>query len=765
MSLVVTFVGATITDAESITGWDDGALDPAKFYQNANAVGWYAAKNSRSSITYTLGTSQSWTTGDHLYTTAQCDVLALAEAQSTGTTTASGFTVRVTLANAAYREWHVAGSDTWDGGWRQFVIDLGHTGTHLYASSGTFSSASNIDSVTWYYDLSNSGNIRNVPANVWQDVTRVGSGLQVHNTSAADASIDYAAIAAIDNAVANRYGVLFPLDPGAESLGCEGKLILGDSASTNHLDFDSQGETVEMLERDGTDGYGLVADGLYGVEVVANSTGTDQDFSMGIKVGTGADASGRGGTKISAGGPNVVWYFDSSDADLHNFTMYGCTFQGAVGGVTYGVELDSPTTTFEVAGSTYDGCESTVTADAVVTNHVWVNSTTDATTGALVWQDGETDIENCSFINNVNGVYIGTLSANITLTGMTWAGNTYDIEYEHTADRDANYDGTAPSINNTSTGTLTAVSSKTATFTPVENDAGFTITKVSPDFTEEFTGTNSDPWDSGDWTTDVVASGAVDIQSNAGRMVTNATGSDWANAENTSVTPVQDQEILFSCDPQSQSANRMFIIVYARMVSTGWTTTPGQPATSYKLLVRTDSDEEGHHLERRLSGNEVSLVGGDSDPQANSRSDFGKFWVRWRMFDSGTSVIHRARIWSDGDTEPTTWDLSYTDTAPGALLGADGGFGFRTFQASETGGATCDNRLDDIEWGSYNEVLKDVASTTGGEVVYTYDGALDGTAATVHIIIAGKEPIDFPWTIAEGTVPVSQVTDRIYSNP
>jgi len=70
-----------------------------------------------------------------------------------------------------------------------------------------------------------------------------------------------------------------------------------------------------------------------------------------------------------------------------------------------------------------------------------------------------------------------------------------------------------------------------------------------------------------------------------------------------------------------------------------------------------------------------------------------------------------------------------------------------------------------ITKNSDNSVLEDVSSTTGGEVVYSYDGALDGTATTVHLIISGKEPIDFPWTVAEGTVPVSQVTDRIYSNP
>jgi hypothetical protein len=64
---------------------------------------------------------------------------------------------------------------------------------------------------------------------------------------------------------------------------------------------------------------------------------------------------------------------------------------------------------------------------------------------------------------------------------------------------------------------------------------------------------------------------------------------------------------------------------------------------------------------------------------------------------------------------------------------------------------------------SDNSVLIDVPSTTGGEVDYTYDAALDGTATTVHLIIVGKEPIDFPWTVAEGTVPIAQILDRVYS--
>jgi len=82
-----------------------------------------------------------------------------------------------------------------------------------------------------------------------------------------------------------------------------------------------------------------------------------------------------------------------------------------------------------------------------------------------------------------------------------------------------------------------------------------------------------------------------------------------------------------------------------------------------------------------------------------------------------------------------------------------------TFTPVENGSAFTITRNSD------NLLLHDVASTTGGEVVYSYDGGLDGTAATVHLIISGKEPIDFPWTVGAGTVPVSQVTDRIYSNP
>lgn len=471
MALAVSFLGNDITLGESITGFSTGALDPDKYKQGSNAVGWYGAKNGRQSIVYTLPTSQSWSTGDHLWSWQNSDVASKMEAQTTGTTTASGVTLRVTLANGAYREWHLAGSDTWDGGWRNFVIDLGHTGSQLYASSGTFSSASNISSVTIYYDLSNSGNIRNVPANCWVDAIRVGTGLQVHNTSAADPAFDYGDIADVDEAVANMWGILQRLDPGAANgYGLQGELVLGDSASTNHLDLLSTGETVTFLQRDGGDGYGFVADALYDMRVEGNSTGTDQDFYLGVKVGTGDSMTGRNGTKIEAGGPNVVFSVDLSDSNIHNVGLYGASIVGATGGVT---TTAAPTTLFELGGAVFDGCDQVDFLDAVARQLIVLNTAAVSTSGAIKYVNGTTDIKNSLFINNVRAIYIATLTGDVTFDGMEFQGNTFDVEYGGTGDYDLNWSNApaAPTVNDASTGTLTPVNTVNTTIKGVPTSA------------------------------------------------------------------------------------------------------------------------------------------------------------------------------------------------------------------------------------------------------------------------------------------------------
>jgi len=483
MAFTVTTDLTTVDDAEATTDWTTGSLDPDRYVQGSNSIGWYIAKNSRGSNG--VGSkSISHAAGDHLYFWMSSDVISKAEAKTTGTTTASGLTVLVTLSGGATREWHVAGSDTWDGGWKCFVIDLGHTGTQLYAQSGTWSTANNITDIDFYMDLSNSGNIRNVPANQYNDVIRVGTGITAYNTSAADPAFDFADIAATADSTTNKYGILAAQTSGGSALGCQGKITIGDTG-TNHLDFDSQGETVEFLVRNGT-GDGIVADTLYGIEVVGNATGSDQDFSMGIKVGTGDTARGRNGTIIRAGGTAAKWDFTCNDADLHNVTLYGSTLQGATVTTTAdGVIFADPTTTGEIAGCTFDGCSQVDTDGLTVRNTFFINSVAATTEAALgPWVGGTTDVAYSFFINNPNAIVFEATPTGDEddFSGMIFVSNTYAVRNESNGNNfDINLvNGSTTLItdtdnNDVGTAQLTFVSSYAYTLTNIANPSEVTI--------------------------------------------------------------------------------------------------------------------------------------------------------------------------------------------------------------------------------------------------------------------------------------------------
>ena len=468
MAFTVTPLLADISTAETTTGWSTGSLDAAFFKQGSNSIAFYMAKNARGSITYTYSGGLAWTayTDPHLYYWMNSAVAGVTEPKSTGTTTASGYTVRVTLTNAAYREWHVTGSDTWDGGWSNaFVVDMSHTGTQLYASSGTFSSASTIASVTWYIDLSTSGNIRNVPANHWLDAVRVGDGIQAHNTSAADPAFDFSDIAAVDASTTYQWGVLQPLRTGTTDLGLAGKLVIGDSASTNHVDFQSNDESVSFLDLDGS-GAGIVSSTLYSITFEGNSTGTDQDVYLGTKVGTGDTMSGRNGTAIKAGGPSVDYSIDFSDSNLHNVGWYGCTIAGAASGAS---PTADPTTLFEFAATSFDTCDQIALGGATARNCNFLNSTSLTTSGALSWINGTTDVEYSLFVNNPTAIEMVTLAADVSFSGMEFSANTYDVRYEGATDWDLNWTDAsgAPTVNNFGAGTLTPVNTVTLTLTNV----------------------------------------------------------------------------------------------------------------------------------------------------------------------------------------------------------------------------------------------------------------------------------------------------------
>lgn len=423
-------ISANLTDfdlAESATPWSTGTLDADFYVQGNNSVGFYMSKNARGSVTIDA-TDITWSgyTYPHIYFWLNSAVASKMEAQTTGTTTASGVTIRVTLANSAYREWHVCGSDTWDGGWKCFVVDMNHTGSFLYASSGTWTNSSQIASVTYYLDLSNSGNIRNVPANCWGDAIRVGEGITAYSPDNST-EIDFGDIAAEDKA--NGYGILQEIDG---VYFAQGQITIGDSAGTNYCDFVSQEETVVFAARTGT-GAGFVHNSLYELNFTGNST-NPTTADLGIKVGTGDAASGRAGTVITGSGTDAI--ASVSTAANTTLKMYGSTFK-TLSGV---VDLSAATASDEYAGCTFSYCGIMDTGSAVMRNCTWANTTpvSGAHTAALRWNTN-INVKFSQFLANSDpdGTYAAAgikheTAGEYNYVSLTFSGNEYDILFDPT---------------------------------------------------------------------------------------------------------------------------------------------------------------------------------------------------------------------------------------------------------------------------------------------------------------------------------------------
>lgn len=346
-----------ITLADATTGWSgtSGQLDVEVYKQAVNigsdgAYTYQTGKNSLEGCTFTPATNINMTanyTTPHLYWTMRCDVFPFCELLNTGATN-SGLMVRVTDGAGNYTQWHVAGSDTWDGSWRNFVLDLTNT-ANVHSSSGTLSLA-DVDIITWYTDNSNSGNIRIID-NTWLDAVRYGDGLTAHSTTTEN--IDFQDIADDDALTANYYGVLQETDG---VLFCQGGINIGLDANTTN--FVSSGETLYFRDR-------IVDAGHYGINYVsggANVTSISFDALVCKTVGlsgaelnlpadVGAPPSITNSTFINMG-LSTLYYATVSGTRFvgcGNFSTTSCDFDACVFDAC-GIHLEAG------ASSTYDNC-------------------------------------------------------------------------------------------------------------------------------------------------------------------------------------------------------------------------------------------------------------------------------------------------------------------------------------------------------------------------------------------------------------------------
>lgn len=235
-----------------------------------------------------------------------------------------------------------------------------------------------------------------------------------------------------------------------------------------------------------------------------------------------------------------------------------------------------------------------------------------------------------------------------------------------------------------------------------ETDTAQAVTVSVPlslPFTDDFTGTNGDPWDSTKWPTQGGAStvtDAVDIQNNEGRLYAGTSqGGSWAAATAASITSLTDSTGEMRIIPSTTGGNTEWLYVCIRSSGEQQSAQDGRPATTYYFRFLVNGASTQSYLLRRLSNSEATL---DSDILGTnaSRNAAEPFYLKWEIEDdasvSGDTDI-RYKMWDADGTEPGGWE-TLTDGSPGALYGTAGVF--QLVGRNYTSTAYVDVQVDDV---------------------------------------------------------------------
>lgn len=369
MALTVTTDLTTIADAETLTGWSNygsggtgaAALEPDYFAQGSNCISRGVTTTVNKGMCFDIGSASTlnFTTthaGKLLYIWMRCSTPGTADTRANGgirIVIGSGATAPGDAAGV-WSAWYVDGSDTIAGtdGWKCYVIDP------ILPPSTTFGGGVDLTAARWF-----GGVMRSIGTakgqNFGVDAVRYGLGELRCRGANATAGAGFKEMSDADfGTIANRYGIL------VEKEGvflCKGKLVIGDSVSTNSTDFTSQNETViweQPTYYDGTRQRNCIQDinyntGLsyFGLDFRGNGTG-NTNITFGVKVGTGNTASGRSGTTFI--GARIRTAFDFDDGSVETTLIYGSTFRRIRGGI----DMSGNASTDEFIGNTLVQCGS-----------------------------------------------------------------------------------------------------------------------------------------------------------------------------------------------------------------------------------------------------------------------------------------------------------------------------------------------------------------------------------------------------------------------
>jgi hypothetical protein len=186
----------------------------------------------------------------------------------------------------------------------------------------------------------------------------------------------------------------------------------------------------------------------------------------------------------------------------------------------------------------------------------------------------------------------------------------------------------------------------------VGQDSNSTIvTTAAPSsglFSEQWPGVNGSTWGA-PWATGV-SNGTVDTQTNAGRLTFNNNTGAYARAQLTGLAARTNAEVLFSYRWTATGQQGYFSINLRG--SGGWLNAY-RPRSGYG--IEFSSNSASVTVTRALNGTTTNLGANVANAQQVSTA---KQWVRFRV--SGSTI--QFKRWLDGQTEPTAWTATRTDT-------------------------------------------------------------------------------------------------------
>jgi len=455
-----TWVGST-SPAEDTEIFIEGDTSIAE--ASTNSVRWWM---------YDDGATRDWS-NNVFYIWVNCGIVGLLDLKANG-----GARIRFAgNVTTDFFEVYVGGSDEWpiavEGGWVMFVVDIEDAHTNSDNTGGTKPATTAIRHV----GLATLTTImpRNAD-NTWVDamwrLPDGSAGIIIEGRGSAG-SVDWTS-ADIATQLGVSAGMFIDIGVGG-AYKLNAPIQFGISDTTTHGFTDTNAiwlwEDQEFVPTD-----------LYGLSALGNSGGTTR-VNLGVKTGTGNDATGAQGLVVSAASAGARWFMDFDDPDLDDIGFWGCS-------LLHGATFDLDDAAVDLASTLMIDCTKCHVSNAnIVRANVIAPNTADGV--AFMDTDDIGDIANSTFefsdghgieilsggpssqsnIGNLfNGAYGGTPGDNNTPSS---GSNDAMIYNNAAAARTFNRSGggTLPSFRNGASATSDDVAAISLTFTPLQTNS------------------------------------------------------------------------------------------------------------------------------------------------------------------------------------------------------------------------------------------------------------------------------------------------------